>query len=67
MSAPEPQNPAPKKSTGVTLNLVTNGKPEGAVKDFIIWILTEGQQYVNQSGYILLTEADVTAALGKVK
>jgi len=49
------------------LNLVTNGKPEGAVKDFIIWILTEGQQYVNQSGYILLTEADVTAALGKVK
>lgn len=49
------------------LNLVTNGKPEGAVKAFIVWILTEGQQYVNQSGYILLTEADVTAALGKVK
>lgn len=49
------------------LNLVTKGKPEGAVKDFIVWILTDGQQYVNQSGYILLTNADVTAALGKVK
>ena len=49
------------------LNLVTKGKPEGAVKDFIVWILTDGQQYVNQSGYILLTDADVTAALGKVK
>jgi len=49
------------------LNLVTKGKPEGAVKDFIVWILTDGQQYVNQSGYILLTDVDVTAALGKVK
>lgn len=49
------------------LNLVTNGKPTGIVLDFINWILTDGQQFVTQSGYILLTENQIADALAKVK
>ncbi len=49
------------------LNLVTNGKPEGIVQDFIVWILTDGQQYVSESGYITLTTDKLAEALQKVK
>jgi phosphate transport system substrate-binding protein len=49
------------------LNLVTKGKPAGIVKSFIIWTLTDGQKFVNESGYITLTEAQLTDALAKVK
>lgn len=38
------------------LYLVTRGKPEGVVRDFLIWILTEGQQYVPEIGYISVEE-----------
>lgn len=38
------------------LHLVTKGSPEGVVKEFMIWILTEGQQYVSETGYIGLGE-----------
>jgi phosphate transport system substrate-binding protein len=37
------------------LNLVTQGPPTGLVKEFITWILTDGQQYVDEVGYIPLT------------
>ncbi len=36
------------------LNLVTKGKPAGEVLEFIKWILTDGQQYVDEAGYIAL-------------
>jgi len=36
------------------LNLVTKGLPSGLVKTFLIWILTDGQQYVAEAGYIPL-------------
>ncbi|MBU7011253.1 MAG: substrate-binding domain-containing protein [Theionarchaea archaeon] len=36
------------------LYLVTKGDPKGIVKDFLIWILTDGQQYVAETGYISL-------------
>lgn len=49
------------------LNLVTNGKPEGIVKDFIAWILTDGQQYVSESGYITLTAEQLAEALQKIQ
>lgn len=49
------------------LNLVTHGKPAGIVRDFIIWILTDGQQYVSESGYIILTPDKLTEALKKVQ
>ncbi len=34
------------------LYLVTKGKPKGLVRDFLIWILTDGQQYISETGYI---------------
>lgn len=49
------------------LNLVTNGKPEGLVRIFIQWILTEGQSYVEQVGYIPLTEERIDEGLNKLK
>jgi phosphate transport system substrate-binding protein len=36
------------------LNLVTHGKPSGLVKTFITWVLTDGQNYVGEAGYIVL-------------
>lgn len=48
------------------LNLVTNGKPEGLVKAFINWILTSGQNYVDEAGYISLTQEKLDAELGKL-
>ncbi|MBU7023838.1 MAG: substrate-binding domain-containing protein [Theionarchaea archaeon] len=38
------------------LYLVTRGTPEGGVKEFLIWVLTDGQQYVSETGYIELGE-----------
>ena len=49
------------------LNLVTYGKPEGIVQDFILWILTDGQQFIQESGYIALTSDQLGAALEKVQ
>jgi phosphate transport system substrate-binding protein len=36
------------------LNLVTKGKPTGLTRDFIAWIMQDGQQYVSTAGYIEL-------------
>jgi phosphate transport system substrate-binding protein len=49
------------------LNLVTKGKPNGVTLDFITWILTDGQQYVNEAGYVQLTQEQLEAALQKLK
>jgi phosphate transport system substrate-binding protein len=38
------------------LYLVTKGKPEGIVKDFLMWILTDGQKYIPEIGYISVEE-----------
>lgn len=48
------------------LNLVTNGKPQGLVKAFIHWILTSGQNYVDEAGYVSLTQEKLDAELGKL-
>lgn len=48
-------------------NLVTKGKPEGLVKVFIEWILTDGQQYLDQAGYVPLTPEQQAEALAKLK
>jgi phosphate transport system substrate-binding protein len=46
------------------LNLVTRGQPDGLTATFISWILTDGQAFVDEAGYIALpverlaTEAD---------
>lgn len=49
------------------LNLVTKGKPTGVVQAFIQWILTDGQKYVNEVGYIPLTQEQINTSLEKIK
>lgn len=48
------------------LNLVTNGKPTGLVKSFILWVLTDGQRYVDETGYITLPEGKLEQELSKL-
>ena len=49
------------------LNLVTLNKPSGIVQEFIRWILTDGQQYVGEAGYVSLTDEQIQESLDKVK
>lgn len=56
--------PAPPSRT---LYLVTNGKPEGTVQAFITWILTEGQEYVDRSGYVQLSQDLLDGSLQKIR
>ncbi len=49
------------------LNLVTNGKPTGTVKAFIEWILTDGQKFVGEAGYVQLTPEQINESLQKLK
>jgi phosphate transport system substrate-binding protein len=49
------------------LNLVTNGKPTGLVLDFLRWIITDGQQFVGEAGYVQLTQEQLNASLEKLK
>ncbi|GAB4540771.1 MAG: PstS family phosphate ABC transporter substrate-binding protein [Anaerolineae bacterium] len=49
------------------LNLVTRGKPVGLVDAFVRWVLTDGQAYVPEVGYIPLTQEQLTAELSKLE
>ncbi len=40
-----------------TLYLVTKGSPSGAAKEFIEWVLTDGQVFLDEVGYVNLTGA----------
>jgi len=42
------------------LHLVTKNNFTGITKDFVYWILTDGQQYVPDSGYIQLSEETIS-------
>jgi phosphate transport system substrate-binding protein len=48
------------------LNLVTQGKPIGLANAFITWILTQGQDYVDEAGYIALPQEKLAAELEKL-
>jgi phosphate transport system substrate-binding protein len=48
-------------------NLVTNGKPTGVVQAFIQWILTDGQAFVGEAGYVKLPQEQLDAALKKIQ
>jgi phosphate transport system substrate-binding protein len=48
-------------------NLATKGKPTGLTLAFIEWILTDGQQYLDQAGYVPLTPEQQAASLAKLK
>ena len=50
------------------LFFVCKGKPKKAViKHFLNWVLTDGQKYVNEAGYVLLSEESIKTELGKLK
>jgi phosphate transport system substrate-binding protein len=48
------------------LNLVTRGRPEGLVRAYITWVLTDGQGYVAEAGYIPLPQDKLGAELEKL-
>jgi phosphate transport system substrate-binding protein len=47
--------------------LATKGKPTGLVLAFIEWIVTDGQQYLEQAGYVPLTTEQQAESLQKLK
>lgn len=38
------------------LKLVTKGSPQGLVREFISWVLSEGQNYVREAGFIPISQ-----------
>ena len=48
------------------LNLVTYGQPAGLVKAFIAWVLTDGQSYVEEAGYVWLPQEKLAEELNKL-
>ncbi len=48
------------------LNLVTYGKPTGLARAFVIWILTDGQSFVSEAGYIPLPQESLEAQRAKL-
>jgi phosphate transport system substrate-binding protein len=51
---------------GRDLNLVSQGKPEGLVKAFLTWILTSGQAYVGEAGYVALPQDKLAVELARL-
>ncbi len=50
------------------LHLVSHGRPERmVVLEFIKWVLTDGQKYIPESGYINLTEKKIAEELKKLE
>jgi phosphate transport system substrate-binding protein len=50
------------------LYFVTHGKPQKElVIKFLNWVLTDGQKYVNESGYITLSKEKVTGELKRIQ
>ena len=49
------------------LNLLTKGKPAGLTREFLLWILAGGQQYVDEAGYVELTRARLDAAIAQLQ
>jgi phosphate transport system substrate-binding protein len=49
------------------LHLVTKDKFTGLTKEFVKWILTDGQQYVTETGYIQLPQERIEQELEKLE
>jgi len=50
------------------LYFISNGKPsEALVIKFLEWILTDGQQFVSEAGYVMLPGEKIVAELNKLK
>jgi phosphate transport system substrate-binding protein len=48
-------------------NLVTHGKPTSLVQAFMLWILTDGQKFVGEAGYVPLSADRLNEAMQKIK
>ncbi len=48
------------------LNLITKKQFKGPAKTFVRWILTDGQKYVDEAGYIRLPDAQIKEVLKKL-
>jgi len=48
------------------LNLLTKGKPTGVVREFMLWVLRDGQRYVDAAGYIRLPKPRLAQSLRKL-
>ena len=48
------------------LYIVTNGVPSGATLEFLRWMLGDGQAFVNEAGYVLLTDEELATQLAKL-
>jgi len=49
------------------LNFVTKGKPSALVQTFILWVLTDGQKFIPEAGFVALTPDQLAESLTKVK
>ena len=49
------------------LNLVTLREFKGVTREFVRWILTEGQRYAPEGGYVPLSEEKLQKELGKLR
>jgi phosphate transport system substrate-binding protein len=49
------------------LNLVTKDQPSPIVAAFVRWVLTDGQKFVDEAGYVALPDTVLAEGLGKVK
>jgi phosphate transport system substrate-binding protein len=49
------------------LNVVAKGKPSGIVHAFMVWILNDGQKYLDEVGYIPLAQEQLDAERNKLK
>ena len=48
------------------LNLVAKADFKGPAGAFVKWVLTDGQKYVDEAGYIKIADSQITSALAKV-
>ena len=49
------------------LNLLSRGKPTGLTREYLLWILREGQRYVDEAGYIGLPKQKLAEGLRKLQ
>lgn len=49
------------------LYLVTKGEPSPAIRDFYRWVLTDGQAFVAEAGYVSLTAERIQEALALIE
>jgi phosphate transport system substrate-binding protein len=49
------------------LNLVTHGEPSGLTQAFLVWVLTDGQAYVAEAGYVGLPQDTLNAELQELQ